>query len=372
MNREPTDEQFEAYRSLFSELRQTHPQRCELARREFDRAVEDEATVCGDVELDGIEVAVPQLVRVDVIDWLNADFFQRTYPEAHASGTLFHLTLWPDIDVPSDVLIALKDLAVRGGTLVLDGPSTGTWSVRTALDRLTGALGNGVISDQVLLGTQTYWAGPLDNPYIDASENPRSLSEAAHAIGRDAATARRSSGSYLRLDLTEQEANSMFDLYAAAYEVLGDHPCAQGVTPEEFRHMMLHEPEMTKLVFQRDGEVESICLITPQLDSLDWINTEFYQARFGDQFDSGRLHWYPAIATDPTSTGARNARSLVELIGELYEAALNPATILFDTPDVNSAFLPPYLEELINGLPHYEVRFEVIAEHEYHAVQLGA
>ncbi len=32
--------------------------------------------------------------------------------------------------------------------------------------------------------------------------------------------------------------------------------------------MMLHEPEMTKLVF-RDGEVESICLITPQLDS--WI-----------------------------------------------------------------------------------------------------
>lgn len=371
-DRHGNESRFEAYRKLFANLRQHHPQRCELNRAEFVQALTDDATVCAPVDIDGIEVAVPQLVRIGTSEWLNAAYFAARFPNAHSAQRLVHLTMWPGHDLGEAVRKHLIDMARVGTTIVMDGPSSGPWSVRAAAERLTKLLADCKVVSSELLGTQTYWAGPLRNPHITPAPDPSSLESGAHELGLDVPSGGTETGAFLRRDLTSQEVDSMFELYAAAYAVLGDHPCAQGVTPEEFRNMMVDGPKMAKLVFQRRGTVESLCLITPELSKLDWINLEFYQARFGEDLDKGRVHWYPAIATDPTSAGARNARALVELIGELYESISNPAIIVFDTPDLNSAFLPAYLEELINGLPHYEVEFEVIAEHEYWAVELKA
>lgn len=367
-----TDDEFALYRELYSELRHTHPQRCELTRSEFDRAKAHTRTVCDTLSIGGTEVEIPQLVPIEVIEWLNEGYFASKYPEAHERGHLLHLSTWPGHEIGSRALDALADLGGKGAVIVVDGPADGSWSVRSSLALLARSVDAARPGDPELLGTQTYWSGPLSNPHVVPSAIPIPLAQGARSIGRDSIAGGGATGAFSRLDLSRSEAAAMYELYAAAYEVLGDHPCAQGVTPEEFLNMMLDDPRMSKLVFQREGIVQSICLITPDIASLDWVNLEFYSERFAGELESERLHWYPAIATDPTSAGARNAVSIVELIGDLYEEVRNPARILFDTPDINSEFLPAYLEELINALPHYEVGFEVIGRHEYHAVRLGA
>ena len=365
-------DRFEGYRDLFEELRETHPQRCELSRDEFAAALGDPATVCGFVTTPRGPFELPQLVRVEVNSWLNTAYYERHFPGASASGKLLHLQLWPDHEPEGTIRSRLARLASDGGTVVMDGPSDGRWSVRRAIERLEEILPTGSICSSRLLGTQTYWSGPTSIEGLVVAEEPVSLEAAAVALGRDSTAGGTATGAYLRRHLSEAEADAMFEMYSSAYAVLAEHPCAQGVTPEEFRHMMVDDPSMTKLVFQREGTVESMCLITPEISSLDWINPEFYAKRFGDALTRGRIHWYPAIATDPGSSGARNAEYLIRLIGELYEQSANPAIILFDTPDMNSEFLPAYLTQVIRQVPQHGVEFEVIAEHEYHAVQLGA
>lgn len=343
-----------------------------MNRLEFDRALSDYRTVCVPAVVNSHRVALPQLVPVEANEWLNVDFFERSFPTNFAQHRLMHLTMWPEIGLGVASRERLMDLASEGATVILDGPAQGDWSVRSALRRLIDSLPPGVVQEQDLLGTQTYWCGLPINERMSPSASPISLSEAARLTGRDSMLGDHQSGACLRHELTALEVEALFDLYEAAYSVLADHPCAQGVTPEKFRQMMIDDPAMTKIVHQRSGVVESICLITTDLRTLDWINIEHYEDRFGKALEHRGVHWYPAIATRPDSTGARNAQALMELLGDLYETARNQAAIVFDTPDLNSAFLPAYLEELINGLPHYEVEFEVIAEHEYWAVELKA
>ncbi len=367
-----SDRQYEAYRSLYASLRRRHPQRVELNRAEFESALNDNRTLCIPMTVDGLEIQVPELVPVETNEWLNADFYARRFPETYGENRLLHLTTWPDTDLGVASHERLTELAHDGATIVLDGPSDGDWSVRTALDHLVESLPQGIVRSQELLGTQTYWCGVPKNSRMTPSETPSSLSDAARATARDSVLGGDETGAYLRHELTDSEVQKLFGLYESAYSVLADHPCAQGVTPSKFRQMMIDDPAMTKIVYQRKGVVESICLITTDLRSLDWINIEHYEQRFGASLYRRGVHWYPAIATRPDKTGARNARALMELLGDLYETARNQAAIVFDTPDLNSAFLPAYLEELINGLPHYEVKFEVIAEHEYYALELRA
>lgn len=361
---------FDIYRSLYRELRRIHPQRCELDADEYLKALAHPATVTTPIHVGSGSADAPQLVSTGVNHWLNAGFYRERFPRASATGRLLHLTLWPGQPIGDRVRHRLAELSRDGGIVVLDGPAAGKWSADEALRRLYAELPVLRFGEPELLGTQTYWAGPLENSSVIAAAEPISPSEAADRLSLSIHPGGRATGAFLREELTEEEADSMYGLYEAAYSVLSEHPCAQGVTPTEFRQMMLHQPDMEKLVFQRHGDVESICLITPNLSSLGWINLEFYQRQFGEALEHGRVHWYPAIATDPGHSGARNAEHLVALIGRLYEAAHNPATILFDTPDLNSAFLPPYLTELINALPRFTVRFEVIGKHHYYAVPL--
>lgn len=367
-----SEDSYDIYRSLFRELREVHPQRCDLNADEYAGALAHPATVTAPVTAGGKRTDAPQLVPVEVNHWLNTEFYRERFPAETATDRLLHLTLWPGQGIGDRVGDRLTEISRDGGIVALDGPSVGQWSAETALAQLKAELRGIRFGEPELLGTQTYWACALEHDSLIPSSHPMSSSEAAQYLTRSTLPGGRATGAFLRNELSEDEVNSMYELYEAAYSILGDHPCAQGVTPAEFRQMVLSERDMEKLVFQRDGKVESICLITPDLSTLSWINLEFYQRLYGEALQHRRVNWYPAIATDPGHAGARNAEHLVALMAALYERACNPATILFDTPDINSIFLPPYLEELFNNHPRFTGRFEVIGEHRYYAVELKA
>jgi hypothetical protein len=382
---------FELYQQLMATLNTATPQRQGLSvESEFRDACLDPRTVLTSVITEGGQaVEVPQIADIDHFSWLNVEHYRKLFPDEASQGNLRCLLDTPNAILDPSSLDELRRLASENGVVVFDTTSARAGQEAVIFDMLKS---HGLVPEDAklgkaqLIGTQTYFAGKIG--FNEAGRkhgrrpNPLTIAEAyeeavEHGVARPLSydSAGRPIEGFDKVVLSRavnpEVADYMNTFYAEAYESISEHPCRQGLDPDEFTEMAVRDHDIEKIMcLSGDAIPESLYLLCNDLSKLTWVNTEYYRKYYPKDYENGQLLWFPGIATNPETAG-HNSEAIIQLIAELTDRGDNPSTVVFDCCDMNSAWLPAVLNGLINNTPQSTIDIQPIAKQEYWAVRLG-
>jgi hypothetical protein len=364
---------FAAYTRFTEKYGYSSPQHQGLTIDEFESALFD-PLVCKSEVIEGDQVLrLPQLGPVDRNQWLNADFYKKQFPASYVTEDVLHYVDIPGVTPGKEVIDRLKNLGLHEGVVVFDYPLTDPGYPNRIAGLLEAA---GVMGSEVqTLGNQTYFAGQTFLKRKDYPlPPPMSFSESYEKAKADGTydTSRIDNGASLMSRVDEQQAEHMLRFYEAAYEVLSDHPCLQGLNPQEFHEMMTEKDWIPKVVNSVNGKIAALCILDNNLDELSWVNADFYRRKYPRETQEGKVMWFPGLAADPESDIIDNTKIMVELIAELGEIASNDITIVFDCCDKNTGLLDRLVQYTVNRTPYASVKFEKIAVQRYCAIQTSS
>lgn len=362
---------YDFYESLFQDVNRQQPHKQGMTKEEFEKALSSPRTVKTEVINGTDRILIPQLCPVTQFEWLNDDFYEKKFPESFNRGNIMHFTDLKDVAPSNQVVDSIKELAYKGGVLVYDFPEIdpeAPWRIAQLLRK------NGVeIEAAELLGTQTYYAGQtkLKSPH-DPLPEPLGLIQAfdRHVRAGTYDPARYDNGASLRRIVDEDQARYMNQFYDEAFQVLNDHPCKQGLDPQEFFDMVANDADVAKIVNSKDGQTTALCIMGEDLSKFKWINPEFYESSFPDKFAKKQVVYFPALAARPDKVGS-NTRAIVGLIAELGEVGDNAMLVAFDCCDMNKGFLDVMLKSLINRTPQASIDIRTIGTQYYGAIKLA-
>lgn len=313
-------------------------------------------------------VEVPQLAPVTTYDWLNRGFY-----DGHFEGrTVRHFMDLPGLTPGQEVAKAAGLLAAEGGIIAIDYPdSDGDYEGRV-VDWLAQQ-GVGVEASETL-GTQTYVVGEVwlkdgldpDRPTMEMHEAFQAMRDQGVITPEDEITG----ASYARTIDPEQVRAELAEPYAKAFEVLNDHPCRQGLTPEELIEVAA-DPNSAKIIYREAGELSTMVIFGNDLSSYPWVNERAYQQIFPEKMATKQVIYFPAIATDPERRGAENAGKVIDLIAKMTLFGNNEIVVAFDHCDDNF-WLPGYIEGQINATDESGIRFRDIGKQVYRALVLSS
>lgn len=365
------DRSFNMYGHLLGELDGTHPQHQGLTNDEFIRAIENPSVIKTTIESEGEKYSLPQLAPVSAFEWLHEPYFKNHFPEQMAENKVLHFTSFKNVEPSTEVKDKLRELAQKGGELIIDYRAADDSYPDDVKNFLTSI---GIESEaEQLLGTQTYFEGlvefkrphlkrPTHLTYAEAFADKVAAGEVSDVDYKD--------GTTLEMIVEGHEADVLESFYTDAYATISDHPCTQALNPEEFREM-LENPEIAKIVTRRNGVAQSLCLLTENLESLTWVNTDYYKKRHPEKYLNHQIIWFPGIATDPNpEVTGKNVPEIVGLLADLTERADNDPVVVFDLPDINTGFLDVYLEDSISKTPQLNLPIKSIAAQRYSAFKL--
>lgn len=364
---------FGAYDLLLAGQNMAHPARQGLGPSEYTAAIHDPAAACTEIEVHGEALKVPQLVPLRHIKWLNEGFYAAAFPTEITEDTIMCFNNSLGVEPGDEVKAGLRELAKKQGVIVFDYPE----SDPDYLDKINDTLASlGIKAGELQeLGTQTYFAGKVSLKHPpESAVGPKGLAETFDEIVADGRydKTRLDHGASLHTKVSAQTAQRMNEFYEAAFTVLNNHPCKQGLSPDEFTDMVANDTEVVKIIYTEDGEVESLCILGEDLSKFDWINPAFYERAYPNEAAQKQIVYFPAIATDPSKQGSRNSEALIELIAQLSEAGSNEMVVAFDCCDINKGFLDVFLEAMINNTPEAAIKFSTIDTQRYCAIRLAA
>lgn len=362
---------YAAYTVLTDEYAKKSPQHQGLTSVEFSEAVIDPTVYKTSVEIGEKHVSIPQLSPVEKNVWLNAEYYRKCFPDDYSAGNVMYYVDIPSVQPSEAVVSRVQELATSQGVLVFDYPdSDPAYPDRVrAVANAAGA----EVQESLILGNQTYFVGQTILKRITGPHNsPKTFYEAYEAAVQDGSynLDQLENGPSVQKLIGDEDAQYMLTFYEDAYQALNDHPCEQGLSPQEFMDMMTKNEDVIKFVNKVDGKITALCLLYNNLEDLSWVNPDFYQQNFGDKKASGQLMWFPGLAADPSSEAGNNTQAIVNLIAQLVEKGGNEMLIAFDCCDMNTGFLDVFLENMINKTPQASMKIETIAVQKYCALRL--
>ncbi len=371
IGQEYVSKDYEAYTQLTEAYAALSPQHQGLTADEFQAALDDPAVVKTQHKTEaGDTILIPQLSPVERNGWLNADFYERSFPQESSRGDVLFYVDIPGIAPSEHIAARVRSLAENEGVIVFDYPENDP----EYLDRVMLMVNrSGVVADEVkVLGNQTYFAGqthltrreyPLPPPCSFADTFAIAVADGSYD------PARFENGASLQTLIGPEDAQHMLGFYEEAYKVLNDHPCEQGLNPQEFMHMMTEDESVAKIVNKVDGKIVALCLLDNNLEKLSWVNAEYYKNRYPSKTATKQVMWFPGLAADPSSEVGSNTQTMVDLIAELGEKANNDIMVVFDCCDINTGFLDRFLEDMINKTPYATIDMRTIAVQKYCAIK---
>jgi|GEM_PF-2805374 len=363
--------EYELYAKLLREANKESPQHQGLTREDFVSALQDPRVYSTLVEREGTQFQLPQLSPVSLYEWLNKDFYRKEFSEEYDNGNLLHFISLPNISPSVEVRDRLSRLADRNGVLVFDFPSSDPEypdRVQALLDEL-GIQGY----EAEIMGTQTYFAGQAKLKRGLDPRRPRlGLTQAFEQLIADGEydLACFDNGASLQTRIDNGEANHMRRFYEEAYEDLNDHPCNQGLDPQQFFDMLTNQRWVTKIVNRYDTETIALVLLSSKLEDLDWVNAEYYKEHFPDKAATDQIVWFPGLAADPNRPEKHNLQAMVNLLAKIAEEGNNDMLVVFDCCDKNTSWMGIALNDMINRTKEAAIDIQPFAEQTYCAVRL--
>lgn len=363
--------EFRAYTEILAPLNEQSPQRQGMEEVYYQKALDNPSVRSTDVTLEtGETIRVPQLAPVDQYPWLNAEFYEKTFPEEYGAGKVRHYLDIPGIEPSEAVKDELQKLAAEGGVLVFDYPAIDP----DAPDRVAALLQSLDItkSEDVELGKQTYYAGKCRLKRRELEEAPENMRTTFHRMIEDGELEENPvNGAAYRELVDEQQAPRLYDVYEKAFQKLNDDPCKQGIDADKFMEIITSKPEMFKLVNNKDGEITTLCVFGTDVTEYDWLNSEVFAAQFPEETARDEMVYFPAIATDPDMAGEFYTEPIVQLLSQMSEAGGHEVIVAFDCCSKNK-LLARYIQGLINKTPELSIKFEKIGTQTYAATKLAA
>lgn len=360
------------YEEAMSEYNSNFPQRQGLFPDEFQSAVNNTLVNTTDLIHDGRKLRLPQLVPVEQYSWLNAEEYERRFPSETSENAVRHYTHIPGVQPGEDVKRGLLELAQKRGILVFDFPDTDSEYIERVVTTLKELeISTGSVD---LLGTQTYFGGKVSlkhgyNPDIPVKSLHQAFSEMVE-LGIVKSSEILDGASYTQT-IEREEAGRLFAIYEKAFEKLNHHPCRQGLSPEEFLRVLSDEPEIAKLRYNQNGETSTLMILGDDLSKYPWLNQEFYQKQYPDEYNKAQILYFPALYTDPERQGEVNSEYVVNLISQMVEFGNNEIIVAFDCCDINVGFLDKYIEELVNKTPQANLYFDNLGTQKYVSIPLS-
>jgi hypothetical protein len=363
---------FAAYEDFTREINDSHPQHQGLSEIELRHALANPSVIKTSVEVAGETVDLPQLSPVNEFEWLYTPFYEKHFPEQMGEGTLLHYTDFKGVEPGQAVKDKLTEMADKGGVLVFDYPDSEAETPSRILEQLEAL---GIEHEEVeMLGDQTYFGGEIglkrehesrDKPTFFVDTFNRLQEEGK--IDPEAFT----NGTVLQSVVDGEDADNLSRFYAEAYETISDCPCTQSLSPDEFREM-LADPKIAKIVYRNEGVAETMCLVTQDIEGLDWVNSDYYKKLYSQKAETGELIWFPGIATDPDpSKAGHNAPKIINLLASLSEEGDFAPVVVYDLPPLNNGFLDVVLDSYINSTPETGIAFQTLGAQKYGAVKLS-
>lgn len=365
---------FKLYDQTLESVNSVFPQRQGLSEEEFAEAIIDPTVVKSNVRHEqGGSFEVPQLCKVETFSWLNGDFYAAAFPDAHEKDAIRHFTDIKGEVLSDNVSNEILAMAERGGVLVFDFPDVDADYPERVKSMLTNL---GVESSlPVELGTQAYFAGKVRlKAGFRSGEAIKGLHQSFSEMidkGIIAAEQHQQGASYAQT-IDKNEARRLYPIYESAFRVLNQHPCRQGLNPDEFYAVMTEEEESAKLIYRVDGEVSTLLIFGDDLSKYPWINAPYYKSKFPEEYDGKQIMYFPALCTDPKKQGDANSEHVINLIAQMVEYGNNEIVVAFDCCDVNDGFLDKYIEFLVNKTPEANLYFERLGTQRYMAYELSS
>ncbi len=365
---------FEAYSDLLATRNAEHPQRQGLQYNEFVNAMQCNDVVCSTAYTERGRFEVPQLGPVSQFEWLNTSRYESEFPEQWSCGNVLHFIDLPGVEPSDAVKERLSQLAANGGVLVFDYPLSDEDYV-TRVESLIDSTGCNR-EETLILAKQTYFAGQAILKRKDVVEGPVvPLVEAFDRalLNGSYSRSRMVSGASVMKSVAYEDASYMNMFYEAAYQKLNAVEfCNQGLTPEEFLHLMTEDKNTVKIVNKVEDEIVSLMLLDNELSKLTWINSNYYRDRYPEKYEKGEVMWFPGLAANPYKKGGKNTQVMIDLVAELLESGNNEILVVFDCGIINTGTLDLFLNRKINKTPSVGIDIKPIAEQNYCAIKLSA
>jgi hypothetical protein len=363
--------EYEGYSRLNEVYGLDSPQVQGMTYPEYLRALDDSRVVSTVIHTGDSDFRFPQLSPIERYDWLNADYYARTFPEEATHDRLLHFIQMPSIEPGEDVKDRLRRLGNEHGVLAFDFPSSdGEYPNR--IEELLGSLGVGM-SEPQHLGTQTYFAGQSKFKIPIVAGAPRlSFEEAWDRLLADGEydPALIENGASLKSSIPHDQAQVMKRFYDEAYKVLNDDPCNQGLDADQFYDMVTDDLEhSTNIVNSVDGEAVALCILHNKLDSLSWVNAEYYRNHYPGLMEGGQVVWSPGLASDPEKLSGPKLIGMAKLITKLAVKANNELLLVFDCCKKNTGKLDKVLNSVLNLTGVVGIDIREIASQQYMAVK---
>lgn len=365
------EQQFDNYCESLRHFSNHSPQRQGLMFAEFQGSIVDPRVIKTAIEVGSRFIELPQIIPIELNGWLNSEFYESKYPGEIDDGRVMHFTPFNQGELGSRATRCINKLARYNGHLVFDVPKS---EHDKTLDILIDTLSViGVEVEEVEdLGTQTYYTGrAVQCESYDPQKDSLTLIEASELLNQVSdSDSSVLTGTIHATRLTKEQARTIYPHYQEAFKVLNNHPCRQGLDPEEFFEMVTDDEEVSKIVYLVDGEPATICILGNNLSKFSWLNTDYYDSRFPDDFSQGQILYFPSLATNPTKQGMHFTEPVISLIAEIAQAGNSQPIIAFDCCDINKEFLPEYIEYVINNTDNFKIKFDEIGVQRYTSLAL--
>lgn len=148
-------------------------------------------------------------------------------------------------------------------------------------------------------------------------------------------------------------------------QLIENHPARQAQYEYEF-DAMLRDPETLTIAHLVDGDVVSFATFVGNIESCDWLNTDFYRQNFPDE----KVLYFPGIATDAEKQGNHYAMNLIDLVAKLCVRAKVQPRIVFQCTNISADYIPHIVKGAVEATGLAKIEINEMARYDYRAIRL--
>jgi hypothetical protein len=167
--------------------------------------------------------------------------------------------------------------------------------------------------------------------------------------------------------LEEPEARlRLWAIYRGAFERLNQRtPIHHGAFSVAQFEAILQDADFEKFLVYVRAELVGVTLLTNVLEKIPWVNAPYFERRYPERFEAGKIYYLPAVVIDPKHQDLRRigAKLLQEALVTLgrdsvlavdYSETLRQSLPAFVSRGLGITFREEILDRLVYQIFYYE------------------
>jgi hypothetical protein len=149
-------------------------------------------------------------------------------------------------------------------------------------------------------------------------------------------------------DLDSGDTKRIWEIYEDPFDGLSkDHPMSAGFNRDDLMGI-LKDPDITKVVNRVDGQITTLFFFATDFDTCPWFNKTYYEKRYPDYFQTGKILVSAGIVTDEKMQGFGYAPQVIGLTARLLAKNGSNVVITFENTEISAGYIPRGVKNVVN------------------------